>query len=141
MLDEKDMELLRALFREEGERIEQRINQRMDARFQAQDKRIDTLFQAQDERIDKMFQEQEERINSRMDGMFREQRRSIMHDVKVLMDAEFKPQFNLLAEELQLIREKLIPEERMEEAEADIQVLKTSVRMLNEDMRALKKAQ
>ena len=115
MLDEKDMELLRALFREEGERIEQRINQRMDARFQAQDERIDS--------------------------MFREQRRSIMHDVKVLMDAEFKPQFNLLAEELQLIREKLIPEERMEEAEADIQVLKTSVRMLNEDMRALKKAQ
>ena len=126
MLDEKDMELLRTLFREEGERIEKRINARMDARFQAQDERINTLFQAQDERIDTMF---------------REQRRSIMHDVKVLMDAEFKPQFNLLAEELQLIREKLIPEERMEEAEADIQVLKTSVRMLNEDVQALKKAQ
>lgn len=60
MLDERNMELLRALFREEGERI------------------------------DKMFQEQEE---------------------------------------------------RMEEAEADIQVLKTSVRILSEDVRALKKAQ
>ena len=163
MLDERDMQLLRALFREEGERIEERINARMDVRFQAQDERIDKMFQAQDERIDKMFQaqdertdkmfqaqderidkllqEQEERINSRMDKLFQEQRRSIMHDVKVLMDAEFKPQFNLLSEELQLIREKMISEERMEEAEADIQVLKTSVRILSEDVRALKKAQ
>ena len=115
MLDERDMELLRALLREEGERIEERVNARMDARFQTQD-----------ERIDKMFQEQ---------------RRSIMHDVKVLMDAEFKPRFDLLAEDVQIIREKMISEERMEEAEADIQVLKTSVRMLNEDVRALKKAQ
>ena len=152
MLDERDMQLLRALFREEGERIEERINARMDVRFQAQDERIDKMFQAQDERTDKMFQaqderidkllqEQEERINSRMDKLFQEQRRSIMHDVKVLMDAEFKPQFNLLSEELQLIREKMISEERMEEAEADIQVLKTSVRILSEDVRALKKAQ
>ena len=163
MLDERDMQLLRVLFREEGERIEERINARMDVRFQAQDERIDKMFQAQDERIDKMFQaqdertdkmfqaqderidkllqEQEERINSRMDKLFQEQRRSIMHDVKVLMDAEFKPQFNLLSEELQLIREKMISEERMEEAEADIQVLKTSVRILSEDVRALKKAQ
>ena len=185
MLDERDMQLLRALFREEGERIEERINARMDVRFQAQDERIDKMFQAQDERIDELFQaqderidkmfqaqderidkmfqaqdertdkmfqaqderidkllqEQEERINSRMDKLFQEQRRSIMHDVKVLMDAEFKPQFNLLSEELQLIREKMISEERMEEAEADIQVLKTSVRILSEDVRALKKAQ
>lgn len=115
MLDERDMELLRALLREEGERIEERINARMDARFQTQDERIDRMFQ--------------------------EQRRSIMHDVKVLMDAEFKPRFDLLAEDVQIIREKMISEERMEEAEADIQVLKTSVRMLNEDVRALKKAQ
>ena len=137
MLDERDMELLRALFREEGERIEQRINQRMDERFQVQDGRIDELFQAQDERIDEMFQAQDEKIGR----MFQEQRRSIMHDVQVLMDAEFKPRFDLLAEDLQIIREKMIPEERMEEAEADIQVLKTSVRMLSEDVRALKKAQ
>lgn len=114
MLDERDMELLRALFREEGERIEQRINTRMEERFRAQDERIGTMFQ--------------------------EQRRSIMHDVQVLMDAGSKPRFDLLAEELQVIREKMISEERMEEVEADIQVLKTSVRMMDQEIQELKRA-
>lgn len=121
MLDEKDLQVLRMLLKEQ----EERINDRMDRMFQAQDEKIDKLFQAQDTKIDELFQEQ---------------RRSIMHDVKVLMDAEFKPRFDLLAEDVQIIREKMLSEERMEEAEADIQVLKTSVRMINEEIRELKRA-
>ena len=88
-----------------------------------------------------LFEEQRQSIMQDVKVLMAEQRQSIMHDVQVLMDAEFKPRFDLMAEDIQIIREKMISEERMEEAEADIQVLKTSVRMLNEDIRELKKAQ
>ena len=63
------------------------------------------------------------------------------HRMKVLIESEFQPQFNLLAEELSLIREKMIPESRIEEAEDDIIVLKSAVRQVNQEIRELKRAQ
>ena len=61
-----------------------------------------------------LLQEQEERINQRMDRMFQEQRQGVMQDVKVLMDAEFKPQFDLLAKDVQAVREEMISKERID---------------------------
>ena len=50
-------------------------------------------------------------MSKMMDEKLTAQRKDIMHDVVVLMDAEFKPKFNLLAEEMQKINERL---DRME---------------------------
>ena len=63
------------------------------------------------------------------------------HRMKVLIESEFQQQFNLLAEDLAMIREKMVPESRMEEAEDDIIVLKSAVRQINQEIREMKRAQ
>lgn len=64
-----------------------------------------------DQEIKAMLAENNETLLKGIDQMFKAQRKDIMHDVVVLMDAEFKPKFNLLAEEMQNINERL---DRME---------------------------
>ena len=61
--------------------------------------------------------------------------------MKVLIESEFQQQFNLLAEDLAVIREKMVPESRMEEAEDDIIVLKSAVQQINQEIREMKRAQ
>lgn len=56
-------------------------------------------------------QEMLQAMSKMMDEKLTAQRKDIMQDVVVLMDAEFKPKFNLLAEEMQNINERL---DRME---------------------------
>ena len=62
------------------------------------------------------------------------------------MDAKFEKYFNLLAENQQVLQEKMdrllgerLPE-RVEKTEGDVQVLKVAVRHLNEDVGELKAA-
>ena len=63
------------------------------------------------------------------------------HRMQVLLDAEVKPMFNLLAEDISIIQEKLMPESRIERIEDDVWALKASVRRINQDLRELKQAQ
>lgn len=43
----------------------------------------------------------------RMKGEIQESRKQIMQDAAALMDAEFIPKFNLLADEISIVREKV----------------------------------
>ncbi|MCD7948632.1 MAG: hypothetical protein LUG13_10210 [Oscillospiraceae bacterium] len=61
-------------------------------------------------------------------------------NIKFLLDTEVQTRFNLLAEGQQIILEKLVPASRVEALEEDVQVLKTAVRQLSEDMEQLKRA-
>ena len=159
-MDERDLQLLRGLFQEQRQGImedvrammdtklqEQRqgimedVRDMIDVRFQEQDARIEERFREQDARIEEKFQEQTKRLEERMDEKLQEQRQDIMHDVRILMESYFNPKFNLLADEIQVIREILIPKERIERVEADIQVLKAAFRTLSEDVQRLKQAQ
>ena len=63
------------------------------------------------------------------------------HRMQVLLDAEVKPMFSLLAEDISIIQEKLMPESRIERIEDDVWALKASVRRINQDLRELKQAQ
>lgn len=83
----------------------------------------------------------EEKLNQKLAQQKEEIITEATHRMQVLLDAEVKPQFNLLAEELSIIREKMIPESRIEAVEDDVSVLKASVRRINQDIRELKQAQ
>lgn len=116
MLDEKDLLAI-------GQLIDQKLDQKL-----AQQKQ--EILDEVDQRMDqKLAQQKEEIINEST------------HRMKVIMDAEFKPQFNLLAEELSIIREKMVPESRIETIEDQIDVLNASVKRINRELRELKKAQ
>ena len=62
------------------------------------------------------------------------------HRMKILLDTEVRTQFNLLAEGIQDIQEKLVPRSRVDEMEDEIKFLKSLIRQLNEDVQELKKA-
>ena len=57
-----------------------------------------------------------------------------------LMDAEFAKKFDLLAEGIQDIQEKLVPRSRVDELEDEVKFLKSIVRQMSEDLQKLKKA-
>lgn len=69
-----------------------------------------------------------------------QQRKEIMHDVKVLLDTEVQTKFNLLAEGQADILEKLVPRSRVDDLEDEVKFLKSIVRQMNEDLQQLKKA-
>lgn len=72
--------------------------------------------------------------------MMEQQRKDIMHDVVVLMDAEFKPRFDLLAEGQKDILEKLVPRSRVDDLEEEVRFMKSIIRQMNDDLQKLKKA-
>lgn len=80
-------------------------------------------------------------LEQKIDVKLAAQRKDIMHDVVTLMDAEFKPKFNLLAEGIQDIQGKMVPRSRMDDLEDEVKFLKSIIRQMNEDLQTLKKAQ
>lgn len=57
-----------------------------------------------------------------------------------LMDAEFKSRFNLLADGIQDIQEKLVPRSRVDDLEEEVKFLKIMVRQMAERISTLEKA-
>ena len=90
-------------------------------------------------------QKLEEKLEKKLDEKLARQKEEILteatHRMQVLLDAEVKPMFNLLAEDISIIQEKLMPESRIERIEDDVWALKASVRRINQDLRELKQAQ
>ena len=62
------------------------------------------------------------------------------HRVRVLLDAEVTPKFNLLAEGIQDIQEKLVPRSRVDDLEDEVKFLKIMVRQMAERISTLEKA-
>ena len=63
------------------------------------------------------------------------------HNMQVLIDAEIRPQFNLLAEQIQTMMETRVDTARVERLEDEVSVHKMIIRQINEDLQQLKKAQ
>lgn len=70
-----------------------------------------------------------------------EAKQDIMKGVSVLMEQEFRPQFNLLAEGQQIILEKLGPLEDLEVLETRVSALEAMVKKINRELAQLKKVQ
>lgn len=130
MLDEKDLLAI-------GQLMDQKLAQ------QKQDL-LGEMAQQKQDLLGEMARQKDD-ILSEMDRRLAQQKEEILteatHRMQVLLDAEVKPMFNLLAEDISIIREKMIPESRVEAVEDDVSVLKASVRQINRELRELKKAQ
>ena len=117
MLDEKDLLAI-------GQLLDQKLEEKLEQKLE------EKLEQKLEEKLEQKLAKQKEEILT-----------EATHRMKVLLDAEVKPMFNLLAEDISIIREKMVPESRIEAIEDDVAVLKAAVRQINRELRDLKKAQ
>ena len=148
MLDERDLLAI-------GQLMEQKLTQQkqeiLEVVSQQKQEILEVVSQQKQELLEVISQQKEEllggigRQKQELLGEMGRQKEEILtestHRMKVLIESEFQQQFNLLAEDLAMIREKMVPESRMEEAEDDIIVLKSAVRQINQEIREMKRAQ
>lgn len=79
-------------------------------------------------------------IATMLDTKLAAQKAEIMRGAHVLMESEFGPKFNLLAEGQQVILEKLVPRSRVDDLEDEVRFLKSVIRRMDDDLQQLKKA-
>ena len=127
MLEEKDL---------------QAIAQMMDLKLAQQKESIMSetkglLAQQKQELLDETTQRMKVLLDTEVSAA--EQR--IAKSTVALMDAEFPKRFDLLADGLQDIQQKLIPMSRIEALEDDVSLLKQVIRSMSKEIAELKKAQ
>ena len=88
-----------------------------------------------------MTSEEMQALRAMMKEELQIQKAEIMHDVTVLMDAQFKHRFDLLAENQGIMIEKLEKLDDMEIMDTRIAALEAMVKKLNREVQQLKKAQ
>ena len=64
----------------------------------------------------------------------------ITRSMGVLIESDVTPKFNLLADGIKDIQEKLVPRSRMDDLEDEVKFLKLMCRQMAEDIAQLKKA-
>lgn len=70
-----------------------------------------------------------------------ELRQELMHDVKILIDADITPKFNLLAENQELLLERVPSRDDLELLESRLDTLELVVKKHSREIAELKKAQ
>ena len=87
----------------------------------------------QDKGERKMFDEKEI-------AYLQEMEERITRSMAVLIESDVTPKFNLLADGIKDIQEKLVPRSRMDDLEDEVKFLKLMCRQMAEDIAKLKKA-
>ena len=73
--------------------------------------------------------------------LMEQQRKDIMHDVKVLLDTEVSTKFNLLAEGIEDIQRRMPSEDDMDIIDGRLDTLEAIVKKHSREIAELKKAQ
>jgi len=167
-LEEKDIQILKEMFRESEARMENKMEARMvemfqesEARMEAMmDRKIDALrtetndkldaMQAENnqkfESIDKRFESIDQKFDAidkrfeAMDKKIEDTAAQVQRNTAILMDAEFSRRFDLIEEQLQLLMEKMTAPARVDKLEDDMTVVKASIRNLSGRVQTLEEA-
>lgn len=106
-----------------------------------EEKDLQAIAQLMDSRIG----ESEKRMAKLMDQRLAQQKQEILDEstqrMKILLDTEVTPKFNLLAENQKIMLDKLAPKSELEELRSEVSVLKLAIRTMNQEIAELKKAQ
>lgn len=76
-----------------------------------------------------------------IDQRLSKQKSEIMHEVNLLMDGYFDPKFNAFADGLEMLKEKNLSHEELEEASDRLDVLEAVVKVHSREIEKLKKNQ
>lgn len=80
-------------------------------------------------------------METRIDQKLVQQRKDILHDVKILLDTEVTTKFNLLAEGMEDIRRRMPSEDDMDIIDGRLDTLEAMVKKHSREIAELKKAQ
>ena len=125
MLDEKDLQAIAKI---------------MDEKIASSEERITGKIMESEERMTAKIMESEERMTGRMDQKLAEQRQDLIQCMNVIIESDIMPKFNLLADGIKDIQEKLVPRSRVDDLEDEMKFLKLMCRQMAEDIAKLKKA-
>ena len=144
-LEEKDIQILKEMFRESEARMEAMMDRKIDAlRTENNEKfeSIDQKFDAIDKRfesIDQKFDAIDKRFEA-MDKKIEDTAAQVQRNTAILMDAKFSRRFDLIEEQLQLLMEKMTAPARVDKLEDDMTVVKASIRNLSGRVQTLEEA-
>ena len=144
-MEEKDIRILKEMFRESEARMEAMMERKIDAlRTENNEKfeSIDQKFDAIDKRfesIDQKFDAIDKRFEA-MDKKIEDTAAQVQRNTAILMDAEFSRRFDLIEEQLQLLLEKMTAPARVDKLEDDMTVVKASIRNLSGRVQTLEEA-
>ena len=148
-MEEKDIQILKEMFRESEARMEARMEAMMDRKIDAlrtenneKFESIDQKFDAIDKRfesIDQKFDAIDKRFEA-MDKKIEDTAAQVQRNTALLMDAEFSRRFDLIEEQLQLLMEKMTAPARVDKLEDDMTVVKASIRNLSGRVQTLEEA-
>ena len=153
-MEEKDIQILKEMFRESEARMENKMEARMvemfqesEARMEAMmDRKIDALRTETNDKLDAMQAENNQKFESidkrfeAMDKKIEDTAAQVQRNTAILMDAEFSRRFDLIEEQLQLLMEKMTAPARVDKLEDDMTVVKASVRNLSGRVQTLEEA-
>ena len=144
-MEEKDIQILKEMFRESEARMEAMMDRKIDAlRTENNEKceSIDQKFDAIDKRfesIDQKFDAIDKRFEA-MDKKIEDTAAQVQRNTALLMDAEFSRRFDLIEEQLQILMEKMTAPARVDKLEDDMTVVKASIRNLSGRVQTLEVA-
>lgn len=151
-LEEKDIQILKEMFRESEARMEAMMDRKIDAlrtetneKFESIDQKFDAIdkrFESIDKRfesIDQKFDAIDKRFEA-MDKKIEDTAAQVQRNTAILMDAEFSRRFDLIEEQLQLLMEKMTAPARVDKLEDDMTVVKASIRNLSGRVQTLEEA-
>lgn len=153
-LEEKDIQILKEMFRESEARMENKMEARMvemfqesEARMEAMmDRKIDALRTETNDKLDAMQAENNQKFESidkrfeAMDKKIEDTAAQVQRNTAILMDAEFSRRFDLIEEQLQILMEKMTAPARVDKLEDDMTVVKASIRNLSGRVQTLEEA-
>lgn len=134
-MEEKDIQILKEMFRESEARMEAMMDRKIDALRTETNDKLDAM-QAENnqkfESIDKRFEATDKKIEDTA--------AQVQRNTAILMDAEFSRRFDLIEEQLQLLMEKMTAPARVDKLEDDMTVVKASIRNLSGRVQTLEEA-
>ena len=163
-LEEKDIQILKEMFRESEARMENKMEARMVEMFQESEARMEAMmdrkidafrtetnekFESIDQKfdaIDKRFESIDQKFDAidkrfeAMDKKIEDTAAQVQRNTAILMDAEFSRRFDLIEEQLQLLMEKMTAPARVDKLEDDMTVVKASIRNLSGRVQTLEEA-
>lgn len=148
-MEEKDIQILKEMFRESEARMEARMEAMMDRKIDALRTETNEKFESIDQKfdaIDKRFESIDQKFDAidkrfeAMDKKIEDTAAQVQRNTAILMDAEFSRRFDLIEEQLQLLMEKMTAPARVDKLEDDMTVVKASIRNLSGRVQTLEEA-
>lgn len=129
MLDEKDLQAIASL-------IDDRIKKSEGRMMSVIDKQTNDLRDQMMSVIDKQTND----LKGQMTSVIGKQTNDLKDQMMAVIESEVNPKFQILAEGQEALLEKMIPENRIEDLEAELVVQKMAIKNLNERLTALEEA-